>query len=172
MKKMLVLLKSPQDIETHLGELKEIVQTHGIARVYLARVSRAFGARVRSIAAPHKLDTAIRMSSASVDRYFSNIADDLSIAGIDVIPVSTGLQVQEIDSFIRKHDIDLIVTNDGRLGLCQWKTGVDLSRGHVLLLCDHVFGGAEQPQTPEHSHAAKPPVKADKIGGGGRVDLE
>lgn len=136
---MLVLLNRPEDIEGRLSELREITKTHGIAKVYLARISRAFGSRARSTVAPHKLDMAARMSDAAASKYLSKIADDLRPEGVDVELISAGIPAVEIDKFIEKNDIDLIVTTDGRSGLCRWP-GRDLVRRHVLFLCEHVFG--------------------------------
>ena len=119
MKKMLVLLNRPEDIDGHLVELKEIAKTQGIAEMNLARVSRAFVSRARSIVALHKLDMAARMSDAAVSKYLSKIADDLRTEGIDVEPIGTGIPAVEIDEFIRRNDIDLIVTTHGRSGLHQ-----------------------------------------------------
>ena len=119
MKKMLVLLNRPEDIEGHLMELKEIARTQGIAKVNLARVSRAFGSRARSIVVPHKLDMVARMSDAAASKYLSKITDDLRTEGIDGEPIGTGIHAVEIDEFIRRNDIDLIVTTHGRSGLHQ-----------------------------------------------------
>jgi len=138
MKKMLVLLNRPEDVEGRLSELREIAKTHGIAKMYLARVSRAFGLRVRSIVAPHKLDMAARICEAAASKYLSKIADDLRTEGIEVEPISAGIPAVEIDKFIEKNDIDLIVTTDGRSGLCRWP-GRDLVGRHVLFLCEHIF---------------------------------
>jgi hypothetical protein len=100
MKKMLVLLNRPEDIEGRLSELRKIAKTHGIAKVYLATVSRAFGSRARSIVAPHKLDVAARMSDAAASKYFSKIADELRTEGVHVEPISASIPAGEIDDFI------------------------------------------------------------------------
>lgn len=145
MKEMLVLLNRPEDIEVHLSELREIAKTHGIVKVYLANVSRAFGSRARSIAAPHKLDMAARLSDAAASKYFSKIADDLRTEGVDVEPISAGIPAVEIDKFIEKNEIDVIVTSDGRSGLCSW-LGAGLPGRHMLFLCEHVFELMPTPQ--------------------------
>ena len=119
MKKMLVLLNRPEDIDSHLADLKKIAKTQGIAKVYLTRVSRAFSSRARSIVVPHKLDMVARMSYAAASKYLYKIADDLRTEGIDVEPIGTGISAGEIDEFIRRNDIDLIVTTHGRSGLQQ-----------------------------------------------------
>ena len=119
MKKMLVLLNRPEDIDGHLVELKEMVKTQGIAKMNLARILRAFGSRTRSIVAPHKLDMAARMSDAAASKYLSKIANYLRTEGIDVEPIGTGITAVEIDEFIRRNDIDLIVTTHGHSELHQ-----------------------------------------------------
>ena len=138
MKNMLILLNYLEDIEGRLSELREIATTHGITKAYLARVLRPFGSRVRSIVAPSKLDMAMRMSDAAASKYLSRIADALRKEGIDAEPISTGIPAKEIDKFIEKNYIDLIVTYDGRSGLCQWPSG-GLSGRHVKFLCEHLF---------------------------------
>ena len=154
---MLVLLNRPEDIEGRLPELREIAITHGIAKVYLARLSRAFGSRARSIVAPHKLDMAARMSDAAADQYFAKIADDLCTEGLDVEPISAGIPAVEIDKFVEKNEISVIVTSDGRSGLCCWpSTGIP--GRHVLFLYEHVFG-LVQPTLPEQSHLATKEAK-------------
>jgi len=102
MKKMLVLLNRPEDIEGHLSELREITKMQGIAKVYLAKVPRAFRSRARSIVAPQKLDMAARMSDAAAGKYFSKIANDLRAEGVDIEPISAGIPAVEIDKFIEK----------------------------------------------------------------------
>lgn len=148
---MLVLLNRLDDIEGHLLELREIAITHRIAKVYLARVSRAFGSMVRRIMAPHKLDMATRMSDVAASKYLAKIADDLRTDRIDVEPISTGIPYGEIDEFIERNEIDLVVTSDGRLGLCSW-TGAGLAGRHILFLCEHVFGST-QPVRQEQFNA-------------------
>lgn len=138
MKKMLVLLNRPEDIEGRLSELREIAITHGITKMYLARVLRPFGSRVRSIVAPHKLDIAVRMSDAAASKRLSQIAEALCKEGIDAEPISPGIPAEKIDEFIENNDIDLIVSGDGRSGLCRWLSG-SLSGSHVQFLCEHVF---------------------------------
>jgi len=138
MKKMLVLLNRPEDIDGHLVELKEIAKTQGIAKMNMARVLRAFGSRARSIVASHKLDTAARMSNAAASGYLSKIADDLRTEGVDIEAISAGIPAVEIDKFIRKNDIDLIVTIDGRSGLCQWPTRGP-TKIQMRFLCEHIF---------------------------------
>ncbi len=120
MKKMLVLLNRPEDIESHLSELREITKMQGIAKVYLTKVSRAFRSRARSIVAPQKLDMAARMSDTAAGKYFSKIANDLRAEGVDIEPISAGIPAVEIDKFIDKKGIDLIVTTSRRSGLHQW----------------------------------------------------
>jgi len=68
-----------------------------VAKVYLARVSRTFGSRVRSIVAPHKLDMAARMSDAAASKHLSGIADALGARGINAEPISTGILATEIE---------------------------------------------------------------------------
>jgi len=152
MKKMLVLLNRPEDIESHLAGLREIAKTHGIAKVYLARVSRAFGSRARSVVAPHKLDMAARMGDAAASKYLSKIADDLRTEGVDVEPISAGIPAREIDKFIEKNEIDVIVTSNGRSGLSRWPS-TGLPERHMLFLCEHVFG-LMQPKQQKESHPA------------------
>jgi len=142
---MLVLLNRPEDIESHLPELTEIAKMQGIATVYLAKVSRAFRSRSRSIAAPHKLDMATRMGDAAAGKYFSKIVDDLRTEGVDIEPISPGIPAMELDKFIEIEDIDLIVTTDGRSELCQWHVrGFTKIQGR--LLCERVF--EFMPSTP------------------------
>jgi len=138
MKKMLVLLNRPEDIEGHLPELSEIALMHGIAKVYLARLSRAFGSRARSIVARHKLDIAAKMGEAAASRYFLKIADDLRTDGLDVEPISTGISAAEIDEFVEKNEISVIVTSDGRSGLCQWSVR-GFTKMQMQFLYEHVF---------------------------------
>jgi hypothetical protein len=142
MGKMLVLLNRVDDIDGHLLELREIAITHRIAKVYLARVSLTFGSMVRRIVAPHKLDMAARMGDAAASKYFVKIANDLRTDRIDVEPISTGIPDGEIEEFIEKNEIDLVVTSDGCLGLCSW-TGAGLVGRYVLIVCEHVFGSMQ-----------------------------
>ena len=119
MKNMLVLLNRPEDIEHRLPQLREIAVTHKVAKVYLARVSRTFGSRARSIVAPHKLDMAAQMGDAAASRYLSKIADDLRTSGVNAEPISTGILATEIEEFIDKNDFDLIVSTEGLSKLCR-----------------------------------------------------
>lgn len=152
MKKMLVLLNRPEDINVHLPELREIASVHGIAKVYLARVLRPFDSRVGSVVSPHKLDMAVRMNEAATSKYLSKMADDLRTEGMDVEPVNIGIPAVEIDEFIEKNELNLIVTSDGTSKLCRWPSTGLLGR-HVLFLCEHVFG-AMQPEQQEQFHRA------------------
>ena len=117
---MLVLFNHPEDIESHLSELKEIAKTHEIVKISLARVSPPFGSRIRSRVAPHKLDMATRMSDESASRYLSTIARALRAENVDCELISTGIPATEINSFIEKHDFHLIVRVEGRTGLSRW----------------------------------------------------
>ncbi len=119
MESMLVLLDRPEDIESRLSELREIAVKHKVAKVYLARVARTFGSRVRSIVAPHKLEMAARMSDDAASRYLSVISDKLRTGGIDVEPISTGILATEIKEFIDKNNFDLIVSTEGLSRLCR-----------------------------------------------------
>ena len=136
---MFVLLNRPEDIEGRLPELKDIAITHRIKKLYVARILRPFGSRARRIVAPHKLDLAAQISDAATSNYFSKIADDLCTEGVEVEPICTSIPAVEIDKFIDKNDVDLIVTTDGRSGLCRWPSR-DLVGRHVLFLCEHIFG--------------------------------
>ncbi len=120
---MLVLLNRLEDIESHLSELREIAKTHGITNITLARVLTPFGSRIRSRVAPHKLDMAARMSDEAASRYLSKIADTLRGEGVDCDPISTGIPAKRLDDFIKKNNIDLVLTSDGRSGLCRWPSG-------------------------------------------------
>lgn len=139
MKKMLVLLNHPEDIDTHLQELREIATTHGITKVYLARLSRAFGSRARSIVIPHKLDMATHLSDAAVHQYLSSIAVEFRAGGLDAEPISAGLSATAIDSIVAENEISMVVTSDGRSGLCCWPGTARLEK-QVPLLYEHVFG--------------------------------
>jgi nucleotide-binding universal stress UspA family protein len=119
MESMLVLLDRPEDIEGRLSELREIAVKHKVAKVYLARVSRTFGSRVRSIVAPHKLDMAARMSDAAASKHLSRIADALGTSGVNAEPISTGILASEIKEFIDKNNFDLIVSTEGLSRLCR-----------------------------------------------------
>ena len=134
---MLVLINR-LDIESHLSEIREIAKTHGIAKMYLAKVSPDFGSRVRSIVAPHKLDMAARMSDEAASKYLSKIADTLREEGIDCEPISTSIPAKRLDDFIEKNNIDLVLTSDGRSGLCRWPSGGLIGR-HVQFLYEHAF---------------------------------
>jgi nucleotide-binding universal stress UspA family protein len=110
---LLVLLNRLETIEDYLSKIREIAKTHGIEKVYLTRISRAFGSRVRSRVAPHKLDMAAKMSDDAADRYLAKVADDLRKDGLDVEPIASGIPAKGIDAFIKKNNIDLIVSDDG-----------------------------------------------------------
>ncbi len=124
MESMLVLLDRPEDIEGRLSELREIAVKHKVTKVYLARVSRTFGSRVRSIVAPHKLDMATRMGDEAASRYLSKIADELRKGGLDVEAISASIPVGEIARFIEKSNIDLFVGAEGFSELPSCKTRV------------------------------------------------
>ncbi len=119
MQKMLVLMNR-LDIEGHLSELREIAKTHGIAKVYLAKASPDFSSRARSIVAPHKLDMAARMSDEAASKYLSTIADALSKEGIEVVPIGIDIPFEKVEEYIKKNNIHLVLTSDGRSGLCSW----------------------------------------------------
>jgi nucleotide-binding universal stress UspA family protein len=150
-RKMLVLLNR-LDIEERLPELRDIIMTQGVGRVYLAsvpsafgwsaqsiaphklppvervvvylvRVSRAFSARVRSRVAPHKLDLAARMGDAAANKYLSKIADALYAEGVEAVPIGVSIPTEKIGEYIKRNNIDLVVTGDGRSGLCSWPSG-------------------------------------------------
>ncbi len=137
MQKMLVLINR-LDIERHLSEIREIAETHGIAKTYLARVSPDFGSRVRSIVAPHKLDMVARMSDAATSKYLSQIAAALREDGIDCETIGNSIPAKNLDDFIEKNNIDLVLTSDGRSGLCRWPSGGLVGR-HVQFLYEHAF---------------------------------
>ena len=153
MKKMLVLLNLPKDIEDHLSELREMVIEHEIGKVYLARLSRAFSSRAHSVVGSHKLDMAARMSDTSASKYLSKMADDLRTEDLDVEPISTGILAMEINEFLKKNEIYVTVTKDLRSGLCCW-LGTGFSERQVLFFCEHVFRRM-QPTLPEQSNRAK-----------------
>jgi hypothetical protein len=110
---MLVLLNRLEIIEDYLSKIREIAKTHGIEKVYLARVSCAFGSRIRSRVAPHKLDMAAKMSDEAASRYLSKVADDLRKDGLDVEPITAGIPAKGIHDFIKKNNVNLIVSDEG-----------------------------------------------------------
>ena len=132
---MLVLLNCPEDIESHLSELREIAKTHEITNITLARVVTPFGSRIRSRVAPHKLDMAARMSDEAASRYLSKIAHALSAGDINVELTGTGIPAAEINKFIEKNDFDLIVGVGGRSGLSRWPAE-DLIGTRTVLMND------------------------------------
>ncbi len=137
MKKLLVLLNR-LDIEGHLPEIIEITKTHGVVRVYLAKASPEFGSRVRTILPAHKLDMAARMGDMAVGRYLAQIADTLRKRGIDCDYVSTGIPAKKLDDFMKSNGIDLVLSSDGRSGLCCWPGG-GLSGRHAQFLYEHAL---------------------------------
>ncbi len=139
MKKMLVLMNR-LDIESHLSELREIIKTHGIAKVYLAKASPDFSPRARSIVAPHRLDMVAQMSDEAVSRYLSQITNTLREEGIDYEPISASIPIKRLDDFINRNDIDLVLTSDGRSGLSRWFSK-GLAEGHIQFLYEHAFTG-------------------------------
>ena len=147
---MLVLLNRPEEIDTHLTELREIAAAHGITKICLSRLSLSYGSRVRSIVAPHKLARAARMSDAAANNYLFKIAEDLRNEGLDIETVSTGIPITEIDGFVKKNEVNMVVTSDGRLGMCRWSSAVSLGI-QVPLLYEHVFClGQSIPQRQFH----------------------
>lgn len=171
MKKMLVLLKCPEDVEGHLVELREISRRHGIAKVFLTRVASIYGSMDRRGMAARKLDMPARMSDADAERRFSNIVDRLRTEDVDVEPISASIQLNEIDNFIRENRIDVIVTGNGLSGLCCW-FGTDLSGRRLLFLFDYIFepmrhGHQEQTREAivvrEQKHRANGKHRRDEI---------
>jgi len=106
---MLVLLNRPEDIDGRIPELKDIAVTHGVVKVYLARLSRDFGPRVRSVVVRHKLDMAARMGDAAADKYLRRMAGVLCGQGLDCETISAGLPVERIGQWIGGSEMDLIV---------------------------------------------------------------
>lgn len=109
MKRMFVLLNRPEDIEGYLTELKNIAITHGVMKIYLARLPRDFNPRARSIMAPQKLDMAARMGDAAASKYLREIANTLCGEGIDCESISSDLPATEIAGLIKERDADVIV---------------------------------------------------------------
>lgn len=147
---MLVLLNRLDPAEDWLSQVREIALTHGIAKAYLARVVPPFSSRVRSRVAPAILDMMARMSDAAASKHLSKIADDLRKEGIETEPISTGMPAKEIHEFIKNNGIVLIVTTDGRSGLCRWASE-GLTERHVKFMCEHIFGPTQptrQEQAP------------------------
>lgn len=136
----MLVLANRLDIEGHLSEIKEIAKTHGITKIYLAKTSPDFSSRVRSIVAPHRLDMVARMSDEATSRYLSKIADTLREEGIDCEPIRASIPAKRIDDFIKESDVDLVLTSDGRSGLCRWSSK-GLAERHVQFLHERMFTG-------------------------------
>ena len=117
---MLVLLNCPEDIESHLQEIREIAQKYEIGHISLARITFPFGTRVRNIVAPHKLEMAARMSDESVSRYLSRISLTLEVRDINVESVANGIPATDINRFIEKHNFHLIVKIGESPVLSHW----------------------------------------------------
>lgn len=107
---MLVVMDCPEDIEGRLSELRGIAAKHKVEKVYLARVSRPFGSRVRSIVAPHRLDMAVQMSDAAANKHLFRMADILGRSGVKAEPISTGILATDLEEFINKNNFDIIVS--------------------------------------------------------------
>ena len=60
------------------------------------------------------------MSDAAANKYLSKIANALSAEGIDAVPIGVSIPTEKIEEYIKKNNIDLVVTGDGRSGLCSW----------------------------------------------------
>ena len=118
MNRMLILLDR-LDIEGYLPELGDIAKSHKIAKMYLARITPDYGARVRSIVAPHKLEMAEQMTDAAAGRYLDRIADALREKGLEFEIISRGMRPDKIDDFIRANEIDLIVSMEKGSDLSQ-----------------------------------------------------
>ena len=149
---MLVLLNRLDSAEDWLSQVRETTMMHGIEKVYLARVTPPFSSRVQDRVAPALLDMMAQMSDAAASKYLSKIADDLRKEGIETEPIRAGMPAKEIHKFIENNDIVLIVTTDGRSGLCRWASG-GLTERHVQFLCEHIFGPM-QPTRQDRSHWA------------------
>jgi len=139
MNKMLVLVNR-LDIESYLPEIREITETHGVEQVYLAKTSLDFSSRIRSIVAPHRLDMVAQISDEAANRYLSIITNTLRGKGIDCKPISAGIPVKKLDNFIKENDIDLVLTSDGRSGLCRWPSRGLIEKG-AQSLYEHTFSG-------------------------------
>jgi hypothetical protein len=109
----------------------------------LARLSHAFGSRAYSIVAPYKLGMAAKMGDAAASKYFLAIAGDLSTGGLDAEIIDASIHALEIDEFTKKNEINMIVTSDGRSGLCRWPGAIPLGK-QVPFIYEHVFR-LEQP---------------------------
>ncbi len=136
---MLVLLNRLDPSEDWLSQVREIAVTHGIAKVYLARVTPPFSSRVQSRVAPALLDMMGRMSATATSKYLSKIADDLRKQGVDAEPISTGMTAKEMYKFIKDSNIVLIVATDREAKLYRWHSG-GLTERHLQFIWEHVFG--------------------------------
>jgi nucleotide-binding universal stress UspA family protein len=134
---ILALLNRPEDLQSNLVMLKEIVKAQGAFKMFLARVLRPFRPRVKSVAAPHKLESAGQISDELANTYTSFLVNEFRLSGIEVEIIRPGLTASEIRNFVADRGIDLVVTISNKSSPCKWP-GKELAQNQLQTICEAV----------------------------------